>query len=123
MLIHSSMASAEQHSTTIPRQAGAQPQDRYTASSSRVRQTVRGRLIVGTLEGVIESSTGTTYYFASKDRIARQLLAACGDADFCEADVMLSHEEIMRVRSARPLLKSALSDKERDEWKKHLGNE
>jgi hypothetical protein len=72
---------------------------------------------------VIKSSTGTMYYFATKDRITRQLLAACGGADFCEADVMLENEEIMRVRSARPISNSALSDKERDEWKKQLGNE
>ncbi len=102
---------------------GRQPQERYAASRSWVRQTVRGRLVVGTLEGVIETSTGTMYYFASKDRIARRLLAACGGEHFCEADVMLDGEEIMRVRAVRPVLKSALSDKERAAWKRHLGNE
>ncbi len=123
MLIPSSVAFAGQAVAGISGQAATQPHARYAASIPRVRQTVRGRLIVGTLEGAIESSTGTMYYFATKDRIARQLMAACGGADYCEADVMLEHEEILRVRSARPVLKSALSDKERDEWKKHLGNE
>jgi hypothetical protein len=115
-------ALAGQEGMSGSEQARAQPQEQYAASEPMVRQTVRGRLIVGTLEGVIESSTGTMYYFATKDRIARQLMAACRGADFCEADVMLDSGEIMRVRSARPVLKAALSDKERDEWSKRLSN-
>jgi hypothetical protein len=117
------MALAEQSGVGGSVHTGVQRQEQYAASKPLVRHTVRGRLIVGTLEGVIETSTGTMYHFATKDRISRQLMAACRGADFCEADVMLDSGEIMRVRSARPVLKSALSDKERDEWSKRLSNE
>ncbi len=100
--------------------AGAtmQSQIHFAASKARVRQTVRGVLEVGTLEGVIRSADDTLYYFGSKDPVARRLLNACGEPDeLCEADVMLQGEEIMKVLSAHTVRRSTLSDKEQAKWK------
>ncbi len=95
-----------------------QPQVRYAASKTWVRQTVRGVLNVGTLEGVIRSADETLYYFGSKDPVASRLLNACGEPDeLCEADVMLQGEEIIKVLSARTVRRSTLSDKEQAKWK------
>ena len=45
------------------------------------KQTVRGKLIVGSLEGVIELPGRRMYSFASNSRVARKLLAGCNDTD------------------------------------------
>jgi hypothetical protein len=94
------------------------PEDRALApdvqrvASKRNRakpETIRGRLIVGSLEGVIETSDGTMYSFASKDRIAWQLLAGCRNTsvtgELCEAEVIAEDLEIKRVLKVRQVLR------------------
>jgi hypothetical protein len=86
------------------------------------KQTVRGKLIVGSLAGVIELSGRRMYSFASDSRIARKLLAGCNNTDeFCEAEVIAnSDQEILRVLKVRKLRRDQLTPAERQGLKTYL---
>jgi hypothetical protein len=86
------------------------------------KQTLRGKLIVGSLEGVIELPDRQMYSFASDSRIARKLLAGCNDTDeFCEAEVISnSDQEVLRVLKVRKLRRDQLTPAEREGLKIYL---
>jgi hypothetical protein len=72
------------------------------ASTRPARETVKGKLTAGTLETVIETADGTMYFFATKDRIGKRIIATCNDPDqLCEVDAMVDDQEIIKVIRVR----------------------
>ncbi len=102
--------------TAIPATAQTRP-----LNTLAVPETIRGKLILGTLEGVIETADGTMFSFWSKGAVARKLLSACNDPfGLCEAEIIAEHEVVKRVLKVRKIQTSELTAGERETFKDHL---
>jgi hypothetical protein len=67
-------------------------------------QTIRGKVLWGSLETAIETQDGTMYAFATKSSVARRIFAVCGADDLCEVEGTLEGgDTIETVKKVRKL--------------------
>ena len=67
-------------------------------------QTIRGKVLWGSLEAVIETQDGTMYAFATRSPVARRIFAVCDVDDLCEVEGTLEGgDTIESVKKVRKL--------------------
>ncbi len=78
--------------------------EQKSTGSKLSTQTIRGKVLWGSLETVIETEDGTMYPFATKSSVARRIFAVCDVDDLCEVEGKLEGgDTIEAVRKERKL--------------------
>jgi len=72
-------------------------------SAKPAKQTVKGTVLWGSLESVIQTPDGTMYTFDSKSSVAKRIFAACSVDQLCEVEGTADRDEIISVSAVRKL--------------------
>ena len=72
-------------------------------SAKSAKRTIKGTVLWGSLESVIQTAEGTMYTFDTKGLAAKRIFAACNADELCEAEGSVEGSDIISVSAVRKL--------------------